>query len=150
VEEFPFTKEEWGRVNAVTTSLTNATLADDDVLSASEFVELVAILDELREIHGEHPTLDETEADFLIYEPAESVRLYRKAIDLAVEHGLPTYTIRISLARKLHEEFGDAATANQELEACRAELTLADDGEQREWHELKQMVSSKQNTSELN
>lgn len=149
MEEFPFTKEEWDCVSAVIHSMTNATLADDDVLSESEFVELVAILDELRAKHGEHPTLDETEADFSD-EPAESVRLYRKAIELAVEHGLPTYTIRISLARKLHDEFGDAASANRELDACRAELSLADDWYQNEWNELKQMVSGKQNTSELN
>jgi hypothetical protein len=72
---FPFSESEWSRVAAATLAATNATLADDEVLSASHFVELQSVLTELRRVYGDHPVLLETEADFAA-EGAERIALY--------------------------------------------------------------------------
>lgn len=45
-------------------AIVNATFADDRVLAASAFVELRAVLRDLRTRYGDHPVLAETEADF--------------------------------------------------------------------------------------
>ena len=49
----------------------------------------------MRARHGEHPVLFETEADFED-DPLRQVDLYRAAVQVAEQHGLPTLSIRIS------------------------------------------------------
>lgn len=136
VDAFPFTKIEWDRVTEASRALVNATLADDAVLQASLFAELQAVLEELRAGHGDHPVLLETEADF--HDDPHSQRdMYLSAIRLAEAHALPTYTIRLSLARVLLENFDDPARATNELRACERELPQhADQGEMGDWSKL--------------
>src|SRR5258707_1219218 len=82
---------------------------------------------------GQHPALLETEADFTD-EPSERVALYEQAKQSALVGGWVTYSIRISLARVLLEELGDAGRGLQELLACRDEVTTcADKSERAEW-----------------
>jgi hypothetical protein len=136
MDVFPFIQADWQRVEDASRAVTNATMADDAVLRASQFAELVAVLEELRERYGDHPILLETEADFLD-DPSLQLHLYRSAIRLAEQNALPTFTIRISLARLLLEEFADPKQAEKELAACHWELSrYADDYEKNEWYEL--------------
>jgi hypothetical protein len=44
MEAFPFSPSEWQKIMDVSHPLTNAALADDDVLGASLYVELLAVL----------------------------------------------------------------------------------------------------------
>ena len=136
MDAFPFTKEDWGKLVDVTLDVTNATLADDDVLRQCQFNELLGILDELRSRYGDHPVLRETEADFED-DPLRRVELYRSALRSADEHHLPTLSIRISFARVLLEDFGDANEAAKELVACRTELAASTDkSDIRDWSTL--------------
>lgn len=136
MEPFPFSRHEWERVSEAARAITNATLADDDVLRASQFIELQTVLDDLRARHGEHPVLIETEADFED-DVVRQLSLYRAAVQLAEQHDLPTLSIRIFLARVLLEAFDDSKAAARELEACRGELaTNGDDWDRKEWSEL--------------
>jgi hypothetical protein len=133
---FPFTQSEWQRVQDASTPLVNATLADDNVLHASLLEELLVVLGELRERYGEHPILLETEADFCD-DPVLQRDIYRRAIELAEPNGLPTFTIRMSIASLLLEHFNDPKQAETALAACKAEvLQHADRYEKREWMEL--------------
>jgi hypothetical protein len=94
------------------------------------------VLEEFRIKYGAHPLLFEMEADFT-GDTDERIALYREAVRCAVTGKLPTYTIRISLARVLLEDKKDPASALGELLACRTDLRVhADTGERREWHEL--------------
>lgn len=131
MKEFPFTEPEWGQVMEATLDVTNATLADDEVLRGSCLVTLQQVLGELRERYGDHPVLVETEADFTDDE-ADRVDLYKLAIGSAAGHGLPTLSIRLSLARLLLE-MGRSAEAQGELSACEGELPHGDAAERKEW-----------------
>jgi hypothetical protein len=71
---FPFSTDDWSRVQDAARAVVNATLAGDDVLRASRFEELRLVVAELRESCGDHPALLETEADFS-GDPAERRRL---------------------------------------------------------------------------
>ncbi len=143
MEGFPFTGEEWERIKEGACAIVNASLADDDVLRASHFLELQFVLSELRAKYGPHPLLLETEADFTD-EPPERVALYEQAIQVALREEIITFTIRLSLARVLLDHFGDAKRALRELLACRDEITeRADDSERREWHELVEQCNKK-------
>lgn len=134
--EFPFSEVEWGRVSAVTTDVVNATLADDHILRASYFVQLKEVLAALRMVHGEHPILLETEADFGD-DRNEQRRLYEAAIELAVEKRLPTYTARISFAELLLDQFSTPDDARRRLLACSDEVAQrADKLERKQWSEL--------------
>lgn len=136
MEAFPFTYEEWQGVSEASRAVVNAHFARDTVLHTSLLVEFHNVLCELRGKHGEHPLLLETQADFTM-EPSERIPLYAKAAHLAIENGLLSYTIRLSLASVLLEDMDDADRALQELLACRDEVTAhADKWEQREWREL--------------
>lgn len=135
MESFPFTAQEWSKVQQVTHKVLNATLADDDLLRASHFVALQSVLDELRRNYGDHPILLETEGDFSD-DPRQQRELYRRAIWLAEENTLPTLSIRISLARVLLQDFGDPDEAARELTACEYEWRISDDqSERRNWAE---------------
>lgn len=131
MEQFPFTEPEWGQVVDATLDVTNATLADDEVLRGSCLVTLQQVLGELRQRYGDHPALVETAADF-IDDEADRVVLYKLAIGSAAGHGLPTLSIRLSLARLLLE-MGRSAEAKSELSACEGELPNGDEAERKEW-----------------
>ena len=130
MEEFPFSREDWGRIQDSSLGLVNATMAEKEELCSVHLVRLFAVLDDLEAIYGEHPILTETRADFS--DPGqESIRLYYRALDLAEANDLPAYTIRLSLASSLLE-VGDAAAAMVQLEACEGE---GDDWDRDNWTE---------------
>ncbi len=135
MDQFPFTEEEWNAVDECGREIVNASFMDDSVLQASHLNELLNVLSELRERHGDHPILLEAEADF-IDDEYERIALYRQAVSTAEAHNLATLSIRIALARVLIET-GECAAALQELLASESELPEADDGELRDWNELK-------------
>lgn len=134
MKAFPFTDDEWDAVQRAALPLVNATFAEDDVLRASRFSELKEVLGELRSRHGDHPVLLETEADFT-EEDAKREAMYRKAINIATEHELPTLTIRLSLARVLLDA-GEPRAALAELSACERELVQGDESDRISWEEL--------------
>lgn len=136
MDQFPFTAAEWKAVSDAGLQIANATFMDDSVLHASRLNDLLDVLSELREKYGDHPILLETEADFIHDDDHEQIALYRRAVSIAETHQLETLSIRIALARVLIET-GGRAVALQELLACEAELPDADDGETRDWYELK-------------
>ncbi len=137
MEPFPFTPDEWFQVSEAARAMVNATFINDAVLHDSAFKELQCLLSELRTKYGDHPALFETEADFTD-DPAEQVSLYEQAKQVALAGGWVTYSIRISLARVLLEDLGDAGRALQELLDCRDEIiACADESERREWEELQ-------------
>jgi hypothetical protein len=134
---FPFTSEEWEKVQEASRALTNPTLADDDILEASHLRELQAVLEELRTRYGDHPVLLETEADFQ-NDPRHRVVLYRAALQLAEKYLVPTVSIRLSLAEVLLADLGDSTAAAKELDACRSEIgTDADERDLVEWSRLR-------------
>jgi hypothetical protein len=140
VEAFPFTEAEWAAVSEAALPVVNATLADDAVLRASHLVELLDVLARLRSRHGNHSVLLETEADF-VEDEAERLALYQRAVSIAVAHGLPTLSIRLSLAGLLLE-MGQQGAARAELLACEGELCDGDDSERASWTELVAQASS--------
>jgi hypothetical protein len=136
MEPFPFIAEEWSEINHLASVITNATLADDTALQESVFIELVEILGKLRAKYGDHPVLLETEADFEA-DPSQRLVRYRQAIRVAERFGLPTLSIRLSLATLLLEDFNDASKARHELIACEKELHAHDDqGDIDNWSDL--------------
>ena len=137
MDEFPFTKSEWGRVDRLAYRIVNASLYEDRVLHQVYFEQLRRLLRRLQRKYGKHSILLETEADFT-QDISRQARLYRAAIRAAVEQHLPTYTIRISFAAVLLDDFKDAATAANELQACQAEVAAhANDFERNQWRELQ-------------
>lgn len=144
MDVFPFSQLEWQEINDIAHSLVNATFANDSVLQASLYEELLAVLDKLRGLHGDHPILRETAADFCD-DPLLQVDMYRSAIWLAETNELPTLTIRISLASVLLEDFHDSTQAAHELAACESELaTQADESQMGEWTELMRQCARKE------
>lgn len=136
MQEHPFSDTDWQTVVEACRLVTNACLADDSVLHASKFVDFVEVLSELRRKYGDHPAIDEVQADFT-EDPQEQIRLYERALMLAMENGLATLSIRMAMASTLLEDFGDAHRAAAELSACRAELLKnGDKDEGRQWTEL--------------
>ena len=132
MDPFPFTESEWSRVSDATLAITNATLADDEVMRESHFVELQIVLSGLRRIYGDHPVLLETEADFTS-EAIEQVAIYERAKHAALVRGLPTLSIRVALARALLDELNDAHRAYEELMACAGEVEDTDEDWTRQW-----------------
>ena len=134
MDAFPFTKAEWDAVGHAALPVVNAGLVDDDVLRASHLVGLLDVLAQLRARYGDHPVLLETEADFL-EDHGERLRLYQQAVCNAVANGLPTLSIRLSLARLLLE-MGRRSAARDELFACEGEVCEGDESERAQWAEL--------------
>ena len=132
---FPFAPDDWDIVSAASLRVVNATLADDEVLRASCFIDLQEVIAKLRTRYGEHPVLLETEADFTA-DTVERICLYERAKALAVAHQLPTVSIRLELARLFLEELQQPAQGCQELIACQHELALGAGDETSTWHEL--------------
>ena len=140
MESFPFTDAEWQTVQDAAFPVVNATFADDNVLRESHFQKLAEVLSGLRQLHGDHPVLLETLADFTD-DDAERVRLYRQAIDIAVRHGIGTWTIRLSLSDALIWQ-RETAAARVELETCRDEVaTLGDESDRKKWEQLRAACS---------
>jgi hypothetical protein len=134
VEAFPFTDAEWAAVSEAARLVVNASLAEDEVLHASNVAELRDVLAELRAQYGDHPVLLETEADFTSYD-SERLALYRRAVRIASAHQFPTLSIRLSLARLLIG-MGLTTPARTELLACEGEARAGDESERDKWSEL--------------
>jgi hypothetical protein len=145
VEAFPFTKAEWDAVGDAALPVVNAGMADDPVLRASHLVGLLDVLAVLRGRYGDHPVLLETEADFA-EDDASRATLYRRAAAVAEANGLPTLSIRLSLARLLLD-LGQPAAARDELLACQDELGGGDESDRAAWAELVAESSSHPGTS---
>ena len=136
MQEHPFSEADWQHVVEVCRLVTNACLADDSILRASRFIDLVEVLAELRRKYGDHPAIDEVQADFT-EDPEEQLSLYERALKLAVNYGLATRSIRIAMGNTLLEDFGDAQRAAAELSACGEELLAnGDENERRQWTDL--------------
>jgi hypothetical protein len=135
MDELPFTVEEWDAVRWAAGAITEADQANDPARRAARFVDLQSILTELRNKHGDHPLLWETEADFTP-DAASAADLYRNAETAAVSTQQPTLTIRLGLARVLAEELGRPAEARETLLACREELPWGRDMECAAWTKL--------------
>ena len=138
MDHFPFTEAEWNRIKDITLSIVNASSANDEILSASCLQTLLEHLDNLRARYGEHPVLDETEADFLD-DPSEQIDKYRSAIRMAEENALPAMSIRVSLAGVYLNSVSDYQRAIVELRACEPELAKGigiDEYERGQWEEL--------------
>jgi hypothetical protein len=134
VEAFPFSEAEWVAVSEAALPVVNAGLAGDAVLRAEHLVGLLEVLAGLRARYGGHPALLETEADFAEDEE-ERAALYRRAVRLAVAHGLPTLSIRLSLARLLLDT-GLREAARVELLSCAGEARASDEPDQAAWAEM--------------
>jgi hypothetical protein len=136
MEEFPFSPDDWQRVTDAGNAIISALFMNDEALHTSRIAELQAVLDELRQTYGEHPVLLETEADFL-NDVEEQIALYQHARQMAMFERLPTYTIRMSLAKLYLLELGAPGRAGIELLACQEEVAArADEGERAEWQQL--------------
>jgi hypothetical protein len=131
VEAFPFTKAEWHPQKDLALSILNAEFAEDDVLAASLRLEMLDRMDALRARHGDHPVLLETAADYTEDTP-ERAALYRRAVDLADAHGLPTLSIRLSFASVL-TELGEPIAALEELRSCGSEAATGSADERKQW-----------------
>jgi hypothetical protein len=131
MEAFPFTNAEWDPQKDLALSILNAEFAEDDVLAASLKLDMLDRMDALRARHGDHPVLLETAADYT-EDPPERAALYRRAVELADAHGLPTLSIRLSFAPVL-TELGEPIAALEELRACGNEAATGSAGERRQW-----------------
>lgn len=136
MDAFPFSDDDWQEVIAATAAITSAVLADDEVLAAAQFVELQYLLEELARRYGPHPALIETEADFTT-DAHERDALYLQAIQLSSQHGLQTWTMRLSRADVLLNRLHATAEAWRELQACQADVeSKGDDDERATWQAL--------------
>ena len=131
MEAFPFTSAEWDPQKDLALSILNAQFAEDDVLAASLNLEMLDRMDALRARHGDHPVLLETAADYT-ENPSEQAALYRRAVELADAHGLPTLSIRLSFAPVL-TELGEPIVALEELRACGREAAAGSADERKQW-----------------
>jgi len=140
MEEFPFTADEWGRVDALAGEIVNASYADDAAVADSKLFDMRDLLEELRGRHGEHPILLETEADYC-HDEQESLRLYREALRLAIDNQLPIASICLSLARALIDKDGNASEISHLLKLCREEVYAGSDSyEIGEFEELDKLL----------
>ena len=131
MEAFPFTSAEWDPLKDLALSILNAEFAEDGVLAASLKLEMLDLMDALRARHGDHPVLLETAADYTENLP-EQAALYRRAVELADAHGLPTLSIRLSFAPVL-TELGEPIAALEELRACGKEAATGSADERKQW-----------------
>jgi hypothetical protein len=135
MHRFPFSKKEWRSIRDSAKAVAEAAHAGETDRRATRFVELQMLLKGLRDRHGDHPALLETEADFMPDAPT-AVAMYQKAGETAALHGLPAPSIRISLARLLLHEMADPSGARDTLMAGRAELVDARSVECSAWAAL--------------
>jgi hypothetical protein len=131
----PMTSDELNDVRQAAQAVARAARAGDLERRATRFAYLQSVLAEVRERRGNHPVLWELEADFTS-DPAVAADLYRRAEKAASEAGLPTLSIRLSLARLLFKELGHTREAQAALQACSQELRDASEKQSAAWSEL--------------
>jgi hypothetical protein len=137
MDNFPFTRDEWAVVSRAVAEVVQASMTGDEYYESAQFAVLKNLILRLRKKYGEHPVLLETEADFE-NDVHRQVALYERAIRIAVENALPSYSIRLSLARVLLDECDAKERALTELMACQSEaLTQGDEHDRKEWRELR-------------
>jgi hypothetical protein len=129
------TSAELNAVRQAARAVAQSAKAGDDDRRAARFSHLQSVLDEVRERCGDHPDLWELEADFTS-DPEVAADLYRRAEKAAAESGLPTMTIRLSLARLLFKELGCTREARAALRACSHEIRHASEKQSAAWEEL--------------
>lgn len=132
MEAFPFTDVEWEPVEDAALAILDAGSAGDDVLRASLRNQMLDLLADLRERHGDHPFLLELVADYTEDDDTGRAVLYRRALDIALANELPALSIRLSLARLLLET-GNPAAALEELRAGEDEVPSRPESEQVAW-----------------
>lgn len=96
---------------------------------------LQRVLAALYEKYGEHPVLIETEADWLFDSPFKKLSRFRRAEYVAQTNGLPTYSIRLSIA-ELYLTLDKASEAIEAIRDCESELPNIPTYEQDKWHRL--------------
>jgi hypothetical protein len=116
-------------------SVARAAKAEDVERRVARFADLQSVLAEVRQRRGDHPTLWELEADFAS-DPAVAADLYMRAEKAASDAGMPTLSVRLSLARLLVRELGYHREARAALLACADELPEASEKECAAWGEL--------------
>ena len=131
----PLTSDELHAVRRAARAVARAGKADDIDRRANRLADLQSVLAEVRQRLGDHPVLWELEADFTS-DPAVAADLYRRAEKAASEAGLPTLSIRLSLARLLLKELGHPGEARAALRACAGELPEASEKQSASWREL--------------
>jgi len=129
------TSNELNAVRRAARAVARAARAGDADSRAARFAHLQSVLDEVREQRGDHPVLWELEADFTS-DPAIAAGLYKRAEKAATEAGLPTLSIRLSLARLLLKELGCPREARTALLACSQELRDATEKQSATWEEI--------------
>ncbi len=129
------TEAEWNPLKDLANSILNAFYADDEVLEASLRLEMRNLVAGLQERYGDHPVLLETMADYM-EDAAERTLLYRRAVELAEAHGLPTLSIRLTLAQVLVHDLGHSVAALEELRACANDASDGSEMDRGEWASL--------------
>jgi hypothetical protein len=129
------TPEEWDAVQWAARAVAEAAHAGDLDLRSARLAELQSILAGVRQRRGDHPALWELEADFTT-DPAEAADLYMRAERAAADAGLPTLSMRLSLARLLVEELGFPGEARAVLLACKEALPSATEEQCATWGDL--------------
>ena len=101
-------------------SLTNAFMADDDVLYETHYRALKEYYLEQTRLGALHPFLIETLADYT-EDTKEALKYYEQALDLSRAAGEPMHTIMVDMAVRLHElgrnEQAEAFVRDGRLEA---------------------------------
>jgi hypothetical protein len=131
----PMTSDELYAVRWAAGAVTRAARAGDVEGRAALFADLQSVLADVRQRRGDHPVLWELEADFTP-EPDEAADLYLRAEQAASDAGLPTLSIRLSLARLLLKELACPVEARDALLACRKELPDASEKQSAAWARL--------------
>jgi hypothetical protein len=131
----PLSSEELYAARRAAKAVTRAARAGDAESRAALFAELQSVLADVRRRRGDHPILWELEADFTP-DPAVAADLYLRAERAAAAAGLPTLSIRLSLARLLLKELGCPGEAREALLACEGELPQANEKQAVAWDEL--------------
>ena len=120
--------EVYERVHQLALDLTNARLAEDDVLGEVHFQALLAYHRELADSGHPHPFVTETLADHT-EDPTEAVRLYQLAIaQSSAFPNEPIHTKQIDLGQRLIEA-GNTEHAEAYLREARARAVCCNDPE---------------------
>jgi hypothetical protein len=131
----PLTSDDLSAIRRAARAVASAQKCSDVERRSTQFACLQSVLAEVRERRGDHPVLWELEADFTL-DPELAADLYRRAERAASTAGLPTFSIRLSLARLLLKELGCAGEARAALRACAAELPGASEKQSAAWEQL--------------
>ena len=136
---FPFSPSEW---QTVTNQFYEFTRDDASQRLSENRRTLRKILAALYEKYGEHPLLIETEANWLVDSPHKKLSKFRHAEYLAQAHGLPTYSVRLSIAELLLtlDKPRDAVDA---IRSCESELFSVPWYEQNDWHRLLEKAEAR-------